>query len=185
MLENGNFYFSLDLDLTNGPQRLLERSKPLISSMERIDTLFMFNLYEYLFCVSILISSCSFLLQPLFNSETFPFILPLICGYVGSEIIEIEEEDITAQLILMSRFSRSRAGTRLRRGINYQGDAANEVELEIILISSERVSAFRLIRGSAPLIWKFGPGTSARYIHDLTFRTCFSKIYKQTNFGFI
>ena len=61
------------------------------------------------------------------------------------------------QFVLIARRSAEFAGTRFRkRGINFSGDAANEVETEQILIAygpPDRVMSFTQIRGSVPLHW--------------------------------
>jgi len=61
------------------------------------------------------------------------------------------------EFVLIARRSRLFAGTRFRkRGLNINGDCANEIETEQILISygpPDHVFSFKQVRGSVPLHW--------------------------------
>lgn len=60
------------------------------------------------------------------------FILPLICGYFEAKVIELQNRTFNVGVI--SRRSRFNAGPRfLRRGIDSQGNPANEVETEFFV----------------------------------------------------
>ncbi len=66
------------------------------------------------------------------NLAAQEFILPIICGYFQSQIIEIKEKQMHVGII--SRRSRFNAGPRfLRRGIDVHGNPANEVESEFFV----------------------------------------------------
>ncbi|KAF4693339.1 hypothetical protein FOZ60_011319 [Perkinsus olseni] len=85
--------------------------------------------------------------------------VPIIYGYFAAR--EISALSRVLSIILISRRSRFYAGTRYRkRGINADGDAANEVETEQILIDlstggmgRQPFSSFVQVRGSAPVFW--------------------------------
>ena len=60
------------------------------------------------------------------------FILPLICGYFEAQVVEIQNK--TFHIGILSRRSRFNAGPRfLRRGIDSNGNPANEVETEFFV----------------------------------------------------
>jgi hypothetical protein len=84
--------------------------------------------------------------------ETYPFVLPIICGYVGSSMLQVEEQLL--HIVLISRCSYHRAGPNFRRGVDHLGESAIEVETEIMLLSHSEVCSFRMLRGSIPLIWR-------------------------------
>uniref|UniRef100_A0A1I8I751 SAC domain-containing protein n=1 Tax=Macrostomum lignano TaxID=282301 RepID=A0A1I8I751_9PLAT len=85
--------------------------------------------------------------------------LRLLHGYIGQSSIDVCGRTVFATLI--GRRSRRYAGTRyLKRGCDYQGNAANEVETEQVLhdptscsFALSRVTAFVQVRGSVPAIW--------------------------------
>lgn len=58
------------------------------------------------------------------------------------------------KLMLISRRSRHRAGTRYkRRGVDEEGNCANYVETEQILVYQKHKFSFVQIRGSVPVFW--------------------------------
>ncbi|KAJ3193595.1 Phosphatidylinositide phosphatase SAC1 [Irineochytrium annulatum] len=139
---SGQFFFSVDVDLTNGPQNTVVRQyrasteQEYESILQKLNHRFLFNYH---------------VLKPLMSVATFPFILPVICGYVGSASLAVQSESV--HLAVISRFAFNRAGSRFRRGIDDKGDCAVEVETEAIVFFRKRVSAFRVLRGSVPLKW--------------------------------
>jgi hypothetical protein len=81
------------------------------------------------------------------------FILPVMCGSV--EAAHILLQGISFELVLIGRRSRHRAGTRYRaRGIGKDGNVANFVETEQLVMGRGRTSSFVIIRGSAPIFWE-------------------------------
>ena len=55
---------------------------------------------------------------------------------------------------MIARRSTKFAGTRfLKRGANHEGDVANEVETEQIVMDGQRICSFVQIRGSIPSHW--------------------------------
>ncbi|XP_072177486.1 phosphatidylinositide phosphatase SAC2-like [Diadema setosum] len=65
-----------------------------------------------------------------------------------------DDSDIKFNLMLISRRSKYRAGTRYRRrGIDSYGACANYVETEQILQTAEHSVSFVQVRGSVPVFW--------------------------------
>lgn len=57
-------------------------------------------------------------------------------------------------LLLISRRSRNRAGTRYkRRGVDENGYVANYVETEQCLLFGDHILSFVQVRGSVPVFW--------------------------------
>lgn len=77
--------------------------------------------------------------------------------HVDSVPVELDGVlDVTRQLKLMlvSRRSRFRAGTRYkRRGVDDNGNVANYVETEQCLLFGDHVLSFVQVRGSVPVFW--------------------------------
>lgn len=107
-----------------------------------------------------------------------PWIIPIIQGFVQIEqcwIDSIDEADsLSAEgakffspppnpqispgknytMILISRRSQHRAGTRYkRRGVDESGKCANYVETEQIFEYSSHIVSFVQVRGSVPVFW--------------------------------
>lgn len=81
------------------------------------------------------------------------FFVPIVNGYY--EQIMLDQGGQRIQLSIFARRSRHYAGTRyLKRGMNRNGDVANEVEVEQLVTSSYGASSFVQLRGSVPLFWK-------------------------------
>jgi hypothetical protein len=91
-------------------------------------------------------------------------------GFAGSVDIEYikdgnNEEENTQNssrlftVTLLSRLNHRRIGTRyVRRGLDFQGNAANNVEMEQVVFhhdffKNKAISSFIQMRGSAPAIW--------------------------------
>ncbi|KAI5715622.1 hypothetical protein M8J77_019545 [Diaphorina citri] len=92
------------------------------------------------------------------NDYSRAWVNPIIQGYV--EIAPIYKLDLS--LILISRRSRFRAGTRYkRRGLNPEGHCANYVETEQIISYKSHAVSFVQVRGSVPLFWS-QPGIKYR-----------------------
>ncbi|XP_067943506.1 synaptojanin-1-like [Watersipora subatra] len=81
------------------------------------------------------------------------WLLKCMCG--GIEIRTVYSGAKQAKACLISRHSCERAGTRYNtRGINDDGQAANFVETEQVIVVDEVISSFVQIRGSVPLFWE-------------------------------
>lgn len=137
LMNNRDCFFSHELDLTNSLQFMLKDgldSKGL--DYHRIDDRFFWN---------------RSLLGTLLCEEYFSFIVPLICGFVGTIPLSIATE---CRVVLLSRIATSRAGTRYwTRGVDAKGDVAIEVETDILAISADKTASFRIHRGSVPIMW--------------------------------
>uniref|UniRef100_A0A182VSN0 Phosphatidylinositol-3-phosphatase SAC1 n=1 Tax=Anopheles minimus TaxID=112268 RepID=A0A182VSN0_9DIPT len=84
------------------------------------------------------------------------YILPIIHGFVSINDVIINGHSLS--WILISRRSVQHAGTRLFcRGINQDGEVANYVETEQILIAGQDRVSFVQTRGSIPLFWQQTP----------------------------
>ena len=142
-MDVSGFYFSYDLDLTNSFQRQFQARETGVKC--ELDDTFVWN---------------SYITSPLEGMQVCSeLLLPVIYGYAEFKPMRIGSRDFT--LGIVSRRGRFNAGTRfLRRGINEQGNVANFVETELILLeyfpmSNElkTVNAFAFVRGSIPLFW--------------------------------
>jgi len=94
------------------------------------------------------------LAQPLIESDAGRFVTPVIYGHFSSSPLNHGQQ--TFEFVLISRRHRKRVGLRYtRRGADQQGNTANYVETEQILVSnSKAVSSFVQTRGSIPILWK-------------------------------
>ena len=150
ILNSQSLYFSHDYDLTQSAQRIALFS-PEMSKLplwKRADERFFYNWN---------------LVQPLVEKGLDSFILPLISGFVISDLFKIK--DTPASFILISRRGWKRTGFRFTcRGLDTEGNAVNYAETEQILILPEtsklkklRFLSFVQTRGSIPLIWMQTP----------------------------
>ncbi|KAJ3331132.1 Phosphatidylinositide phosphatase SAC1 [Blyttiomyces sp. JEL0837] len=96
------------------------------------------------------------------HPDMVPWVYKVICGFAGAIDITMEGGDMSGKtytVTLVSRLNNRRLGTRyVRRGLDYEGNAANNVEMEQIVFSQDvskdkHISAFVQVRGSAPAIW--------------------------------
>lgn len=80
------------------------------------------------------------------------WLLEVIHGFVSQSNISIFGRSV--QVCLIARRSTRFAGTRfLKRGANFAGDVANEVESEQIVVDGQRMCSFTQMRGSIPSHW--------------------------------
>ncbi|KAI9462024.1 SacI homology domain-containing protein [Russula earlei] len=88
------------------------------------------------------------------------FIILAIQGYVGMFPIPLpapptDGAPTIATLSLISRLGAKRAGTRFNtRGVDDDGNTANFVETETILITEHHCFSYTQVRGSVPLFWE-------------------------------
>lgn len=127
------FYFSYHYDLTNPSQRSSGNPATL---HEKADTDYYWN-YKAL--------------KSFICKEVHPqWLIPTIQGYVG--IRECHHEGKKLSLSIVSRRSCLRTGTRYNcRGIDEQGNTANFVETEQILMIDSKRFSFVQVRGSVPV----------------------------------
>ncbi|XP_073234289.1 phosphatidylinositol-3-phosphatase SAC1-like isoform X1 [Porites lutea] len=144
VLQTDSFYFSCTYDLTHTLQRLSHTSPDFLQMplFERADPRFVWN---------------GHLLRPLVvQPELHRFILPVMHGFVSITSCIIKQS--TFDFILISRRSCFRAGTRYYiRGVDTEGNAANNVETEQIVQFESGVCSFVQTRGSIPLFWSQRP----------------------------
>ncbi|KAH8293111.1 hypothetical protein KR044_004281 [Drosophila immigrans] len=162
-----NFYFSYSYDLTRtlqynesapryvGAQVNLERDEPLpdwntltnnvARTHERVDYAFRSDSRKRFVWNA-------YLLQAMDGIMLKDWLLEVTHGYVSQSCISIFGRHVNVCLI--ARRSTRFAGTRfLKRGANFQGDVANEVETEQIVSDGQRLCAFTQMRGSIPSHW--------------------------------
>ena len=138
VLEQG-MYFCYNYDLTNTLERISSNGHNGMSLYNRADKNYMWNK-----------NICRDIIRSKVNTN---WIIPVIQGFVG--IIEEEMESKKVKLALISRRSVKRAGTRYNvRGIDDEGNVANMVETEQILIFDNICYSFNQVRGTVPVFWK-------------------------------
>ncbi|XP_030382883.1 polyphosphoinositide phosphatase [Scaptodrosophila lebanonensis] len=94
----------------------------------------------------------AYLLQPMEDIMRKDWLLEVTHGYVSQSSINVFGRHVNVCLI--ARRSTRFAGTRfLKRGANFQGDVANEVETEQIVSDGQRLCSFTQMRGSIPSHW--------------------------------
>ncbi|KAI9350722.1 SacI homology domain-containing protein, partial [Obelidium mucronatum] len=134
IVNSGQLYFSPSYDMTHSLQHN-NFAYNINPSATLVDDRYFFNRH---------------LMQPLLDlvspSNRVPWIAKIICGYAGAIDISLQTSPSDAAKIytvaLISRLSTARLGTRyIRRGLDFEGNAANSVEME------------QIIRGSAPVVW--------------------------------
>lgn len=88
-----------------------------------------------------------------FDVDTSDWLVQCMCGSVLIRTIYVGHR--TAKVAIISRLSCERVGTRFNvRGVNEDGNVANFVETEQLIVFEERESSFVQIRGSVPLYWE-------------------------------
>lgn len=144
VLATPSFYYSYTYDLTHTQQRLTHTissfyTEPLI---DRADSRFIWN---------------SALLKPFLDQpELKRFCLPIIHGFISIKSVFLNGQ--TLDWALLSRRSIHRVGTRyFIRGADVDGNVANYVETEQMLIFNKSIASFVLTRGSIPFIWSQRP----------------------------
>ncbi|RWS02429.1 phosphatidylinositide phosphatase SAC1-A-like protein, partial [Dinothrombium tinctorium] len=134
------FYFSYSYDISHTLQRLNNAGPDFMTSslFDRAEQRFVWNRH--------LLRDFST------KSELKPYCIPIIHGFISSEVLAINNKVFTWTLV--SRRSILRAGTRMfSRGIDKDGNVSNYVETEQIVEYENSRSSFVQIRGSAPLFW--------------------------------
>lgn len=178
VLTTDGIYFSYTYDLTHSLQRLNEMSneKKSLPLWARLDERFWWNKH---------------ISQDLIAAKLNAWILPAMMGFV--EIHQCEIKGKYFDFVLIGRRNIKRVGTRyFVRGIDKEGNVANSVETEQIIVPSSGESASSLVqtRGSIPLFWKQTP--SLKYKPKLNiygaeietppaFRRHFEELYKHYN----
>lgn len=164
------FYFSYAYDITNTLQTNFIRHKQLAANYQRHgDMRFNDNLYKNLNRNQRFVWN-KLLLHPILNNEdiaVYEWFQPIIHGFIDQASISIYGKKV--YITIIARRSRNFAGARfLKRGVNYGGDVANEIETEQIVAdmlvtsfhdpkygfyNNPRFTSFVQHRGSIPLYW--------------------------------
>ena len=152
ILNSGQLYFSTSYDMTHSIQhnQLLQTSK----DKNVVDDRYFFN------------ADIAKLFQ---NISDHPWYVKAIVGFAGSVDIEYVKNSLAEEsnqndpkiytVTLISRVNQRRMGTRyVRRGLDFEGNAANNVEMEQIVFhhdffKNKAISSFIQMRGSAPAVW--------------------------------
>ncbi|XP_052772065.1 phosphatidylinositide phosphatase SAC2-like [Mya arenaria] len=166
--ETSSFYYSQTHDLTNSIQRQYAPTYHLdLELWTRTDRRFFWNLHMLQEIIDI---------QPSLSDPSLAdhWLVPVIQGSVDIQecvldftdlgrdlspmappsIVRPDKEPITYKLILVSRRSRHRAGTRSKkRGLDEFGACANYVETEQIIEFGHHRVSFVQVRGSIPVFW--------------------------------
>jgi hypothetical protein len=153
-----NFYFSYTYDLSHTVQENTlalkgqKWNKNTYTSKMAAEKKFVWN---------------NFLLEPFReNNVSDKWTLDVVHGYIGFQTVDIPCVKLTITLI--GRRSAAFAGTRfLKRGTNYKGEVANDVETEQIVwdvssstsLETGKFTSFVQRRGSVPLFWSQDPST--------------------------
>ena len=135
-IKSGPMYFSYSFDLTNSFQRQsqLDASQPL---WKRADDRFFWNKFVQSDLIDFRTSGTRH--QHGQQSGVDPYILPVIFGML--EIIPTRIKSTPLTMVLITRRSRHRAGTRyFSRGIDEQGHVSNFNETEQIIILNDSMS---------------------------------------------
>ncbi|KYQ90630.1 putative sac domain-containing inositol phosphatase [Tieghemostelium lacteum] len=153
-----DFYFSYSYDITRTLQFNMTRyvHSPIPTTIQKDqNSKFIKLYYNQKFAWN------QFLLEPLITQvSSWCWIQPIIHGFYVQEKIDVFGKGL--DLILIARRSRYYAGARfLKRGLNENGQVANDIESEQILqepltgTSKEaHYTSFVQIRGSIPLYWE-------------------------------
>jgi hypothetical protein len=81
------------------------------------------------------------------------WIVPIIQGYIDRKNIIFDGKPM--EMVLISRRRHAMAGTRFNaRGLDDEGNVANFVESEQIVIYKNQIYSFVQVRGSVPLFWE-------------------------------
>lgn len=92
------------------------------------------------------------MLRPMSSVLHRDWLLEVIHGFVSQSNVSIFGRSV--HVCLIARRSTHFAGTRfLKRGANFNGDVANEVESEQIVVDGHRMCSFVQMRGSIPSHW--------------------------------
>lgn len=140
VLQTEYFYFSYTYDLTQSLQQLNNQNPDWLNMplYDRADVKYVWN--------SFIIKT----LDPL--GEFSRYMTPIIHGIISIRSIKVNEKNI--DLGLISRRCALNAGTRFNvRGTDDEGNPANLVETEQILINEDIRCSYVQLRGSIPIFW--------------------------------
>lgn len=155
-----NFYFSYSYDLTRTLQHNLSAPRyvnpePSYIDIENDEPFPEFTStedYAYRINSRKRFVWNAFLLKPMQNIILKDWLLEITHGYLSQSCMNIFGRPL--YMLLLARRSSRFAGTRfLKRGANFNGDVANEVETEQVVQDGSRLCSFTQMRGSIPSHW--------------------------------
>ncbi|KAI9027934.1 inositol polyphosphate phosphatase [Hyaloraphidium curvatum] len=154
-LSNGSFYFSTAMDLTRSLQQQHAESpgaQPALDFDECSEE-FLWNRH--------MLKDLLYIRDGMLDDEKAELdasglMLAMVQGFVGAGNVRIQDRSGSLnQLVLISRLSCRRAGTRFStRGVDDEGNVANFVETELVLDSPQYLLSFVQLRGSVPIFWE-------------------------------
>ncbi|KAF8269062.1 SacI homology domain-containing protein [Lactarius quietus] len=158
ILSSGSFYYALGRhwDMSSRLAERLSRDSG-VSDVGAFDDRFVWN--EYIIR-SLLDFRERLDMQEREDLDRCQFIVLAIQGFVGIFTIPLPAPPTNgaptvATLSLISRLGAKRAGTRFNtRGVDDDGNTANFVETETILITEHHCFSYTQVRGSVPLFWE-------------------------------
>ncbi|RDW93227.1 SacI domain and endonuclease/exonuclease/phosphatase family protein [Aspergillus mulundensis] len=164
LLTDGSFYYSLDFNLTD---RLQDRSdKSTAFDIDSLDKDMLWNAYM----IQPLLLFRSHLSprekQLLDSSQILTCVIRGFCGTLTipaavNDLSSVRKKHLPSLLTIISRLSSRRAGTRFNaRGLDDDGNVANFVETETVLVCEPSGVAFSYVqvRGSVPVFWEQATG---------------------------
>jgi len=177
--ESGSFYYSITGDLSNTMQRLYDGSiDKHLPIWDQIDRRFFWNRHMLTDLMDEKEPLCKHWIIPIIQGhfEVERCSVDIVDGFsavqqsTDDEDLSSDEEDgftpvkdfVTGQnlkeneydIVLVSRRSKYRAGTRYkRRGVDEDGNCANYVETEQIVCAMNHFVSFVQVRGSVPVFW--------------------------------
>jgi hypothetical protein len=131
-------YFSYHYDLTNTFQRTATLSGRGKTLYEIADNIYTWNK-----------KLCEDLAQAQIDTR---WLVAIIKGYAKITNIEVKGKQL--RLVLISRRSNKAVGMWPNAGVDVEGNAANSVESEQLLMYGNNVYSFVQVRGSVPVYWK-------------------------------
>ncbi|ODM99498.1 Polyphosphoinositide phosphatase [Orchesella cincta] len=155
---SSNFYFTYSYDLTNSLQYNLSPHKRVLSAYKVSNPDLVAGYGVANFANRKFVWNAK-LLEPMETILHPDWILNITHGFIGQSSLCVHGKPI--YLTLIARRSAQYAGTRfLKRGANFEGNVANEVETEQIVFDSSvssfhrgKFTSFVQMRGSIPAHW--------------------------------
>jgi phosphatidylinositol 4-phosphatase len=159
IINSGHLYYSTSYNLTHSLQHNYIAPSVPSKYAPQVDDRYFFNKHVSARLLAI--------------KEATPWVTRIICGYAGAvdidapgQVVDVDSREMkdsvcTYTVALISRLNHQRLGTRyVRRGLDMDGNAANNVEMEQIVFNHdienfEEISSFVQIRGSVPAIVSF------------------------------
>ncbi|XP_049547640.1 phosphatidylinositol-3-phosphatase SAC1-like [Anopheles darlingi] len=165
LLEQPYFYFSYEYHLTHSMERISDVMGNVIKQIVNCNNLYGAADRRFVWNDA--------LLSDWYQPSMRIFCLPLMHGFISINMLDPMlypelRNHRPLGLVLISRRSRERAGTRLfTRGIDTEGHVANFVETEQIVVCGDLCISYVQTRGSIPLFWTQSPNLRFRPVPKL------------------